>query len=82
MIEAYQADNKQKYQLEAYNAWQITELIKMLVTDKAKPVKFSEYLKKIGLGDKVNDPQGKKVAAKAAIEAAEQIKQLDEAARK
>jgi hypothetical protein len=82
VLEAYQTENRQKYQLEAYNAWQITELIKMLVTDKAKPVKFSDYLKKIGLSDKAENPQDKKIAAAAAITTAEQIKQLDQAARK
>jgi hypothetical protein len=82
VLEAYQAENRQKYILEAYSAWQIIEFIKMIVTDKAKQIKFSDYLKKIGLDEKVKDPQDKKTAVKAALTTAEQIRQLDQAARK
>jgi hypothetical protein len=82
VLEAYEEEARQKYTLQAYNAWQIIEVIKGVLSEKAQGTSFADYLKKIGLKDKSEkEKMPIEAQAKAALSIADGIRQLDKQGR-
>ena len=78
VIEAYEREHKDRYIQEAYNAWQIIEVVKGIMSDNVKGMNFNEYLKRMNLLEKEKrDPLQTKNEQKKALSIADQIKQLD-----
>ena len=84
ILEAKAQDQREKFILEAYNAWQIVEVVKGIMSDKVKGMNFTDYMKKLGLEEKPQDEKSKKLAGifkekqkKQALSIAEEIRQAD-----
>lgn len=85
ILKAKEHEQREKFILEAYNAWQVVEVVKGIMSDKAKGTKFSDYLKKLGLLEKPKlDSRTAKLHAaikerekEKALSIAEQIKLAD-----
>lgn len=84
--EALVREQREKFIFEAYNAWQIVEVIKGIMSEKHKGASFQDYMKKIGLEEKKPKASKKdKAIAKAfqeeekksALSIAEQIRAAD-----
>ena len=77
-MEAYEREHKDRYIQESYNAWQIIEVVKGIMSDQVKGMNFNEYLKRMNLLEKEKrDPLQAKHEQKKALSIADQIKQLD-----
>ena len=77
-MEAYEREHKDRYIQEAYNAWQIIEVVKGIMSENAKGMNFNEYLKRMNLLEKEKrDPLQAKNEQQKALSIADQIKQLD-----
>jgi hypothetical protein len=79
-MEAYEDEARKDYVLQAYNAWQIIEVIKLIASENAKPLSFADYIKKLGLQSKKEESRSnitKEAQIKSALSTADQIRQLD-----
>jgi hypothetical protein len=85
ILEARTHESREKFILEAYNAWQIVEVVKGIMSEKAKGTNFADYMKKLGLNEPPpKDERAEKIAAAfkeqqkiKALSIADQIKQAD-----
>jgi hypothetical protein len=84
--EAIAREQREKFIFEAYNAWQIVEVIKGIMSEKHKGTSFQDYMKKIGLEEKKPKTTKKEKALakafheeekKSALSIAEQIRAAD-----
>jgi hypothetical protein len=85
ILEARTHESREKFILEAYNAWQIVEVVKGIMSDKAKGTNFADYMKKLGLNEQPKkDAKAERIAAAfrekqkvKALSIAEEIRQAD-----
>lgn len=86
VLKAKEQEARDQFILQAYNAWQIIEVIKGIASDKVQSTSFKDYLKKLGLNEKQKlsklDEKQKEQQTKQALSIAEQIKLADQSARK
>lgn len=75
IFEAKEYEQREKFILEAYNAWQVVEVVKGIMNDKAKGTSFNDYLKKLGLIEKPKK-NSKAERLQAAIEKKQKEKSL------
>jgi hypothetical protein len=89
ITESITREQREKFVLEAYNAWQIVEVVKGIISEKYKGINFNEYMKKIGLDEKKPKADKKAKALskafaeeekKSALSIAEQIRAADKTA--
>lgn len=77
-LKEYEAEQKQLYELQAFSAWQITEHLKGMFSEKSKPLPFKKYLSHIGLRPKeIRTKEDIEREAAEAIRIAEEIKAID-----
>lgn len=62
--EAIQQEYKDELTKEAFNAWQITEVVSAMFNEKHKRMQFGTYLEKIGLTNKKNENNSETEAIK------------------
>lgn len=55
LLESLQQEYKDDLTKEAFNAWQITEVVSAMFNEKHKRMQFGTYLEKLGLSNKKND---------------------------
>lgn len=79
VLAAHKREEKQKMIITSFGSWQVIETVKSLLSEKAKQIKFGDYLKRLGLLEKANPQQTKITQAqqRQALTTAEQIKLLD-----
>lgn len=83
-VRAKQEEVRQAYVQSAFVGWQIQEVIKGALSEKAKPQKFDEYLNQFGLGESGNENNRirSEATAEEAIASAEEILRIDREQRK
>lgn len=74
IFEVKEHEQREKFILESYNAWQIVEVVKGIMSEKAKGQSFGDYIKKLGLVEKPK--QGSKAEK---LQAAIDLRQKDKA---
>jgi glycerol dehydrogenase-like iron-containing ADH family enzyme len=80
-VKAKQQEQKQAYIQSAFIGWQIQELVKGALNEKAKPQQLSDYLKQFGLSETEKQPMNRKQTAQEAIAIAEAIRKADQKGR-
>lgn len=80
-LKEHEAEEKQKYELHSFTAWQITEHLRAMLNEKNKPLPFKKYLSHIGLRPKeIRTKEDLEREAAEAVRIAESIREIDKQA--